>query len=77
MKTIIENSTRLSKYIFENETFIEIKDDRIITHSFIIADLNSTNASLIENIEAPEDWVGNKYFYTEEGLWELNPDYTE
>ena len=62
-KTIIQNSTRLSKYVFEDDVTITFKDGQIITPDFIIGDLNDTNATLVENVTAPADWYGNKYKY--------------
>ena len=76
MKTIIETSTDISKYIFEDDTEVSLDSDSIITPSLIIADMNSDNAELIENVTPPEDWAGCKYLYAD-SEWELNPDWID
>lgn len=69
MKTITENSTKLSKYLFEDSKTITIESDRIVigdtsNPDLIICDLNSSNATLTENVtDAPSDWIGCKYTY--------------
>jgi len=80
MKIIVEKSTNLVKYLFDDGVAIEMKEDSIITPDFIIADLNTTNATLIEDINessVPSDWIGNKYIYTETDGWQENPDWVE
>lgn len=78
MKTIIENSTGLSKYLLDDDAVVTMTDENITVGSpaeFIIADLNSGNATLTENVtDAPEDWAGNKYTY-DGTAWTLNPDW--
>lgn len=74
MKTIIELETQLSKYVFENDALIVFKDDSIETPIFIISDLNTSNAKMFENVNPPNDWIGNKYLFN--GVdWTLNPDW--
>ena len=69
MKTITENSTKLSKYLFEDSKTITVESDRIVigdtsNPDSIICDLNSSNATLTENVtDAPSDWIGCKYTY--------------
>jgi len=75
MKTIIEKETKISKYLAEDNTDITITDENIVFPDFIVWDMNSGNAELIEWVEAPSDWVWCKYIYNE--WFELNPDYTE
>lgn len=76
MKTIIENATDLSKYIFEDDVEITIDEATITTPDFIIADMNSDNATVIENVTPPEDWLGCKYLHAD-SEWVLNPDWAE
>lgn len=76
MKTIIENATDISKYVFEDDVEITIDETTITTPDFIIADLNSTNATLVENVTPPEDWTGCKYLYAD-SEWVLNPECVE
>lgn len=76
MKTIIELETQISKYVFENDAIIVFKDDSIETPTFIISDLNANNAKMFENVNPPNDWIGNKYLFN--GVdWTLNPEWIE
>ena len=69
MKTIVENSTNLSKYLFENDMTLNIGSEEIAVGDpsnldFYIGDLNSSNCTLHENVtNAPADWIGNKYTF--------------
>lgn len=76
MKTIIENTTKLSKYIFEDSDQISIESNKIVTPKFIIGDLNSSNSTLVDSVTPPEDWSGNKYTF-ENGTWTLNPNWVD
>ena len=76
MKTIVENSTNLSKYIFADDASITISSDNIITPNFIIADLNSGNSSMIENVTPPENWSGNRYTF-DGTSWSANSDWVD
>jgi len=76
MKTIIENATNLSKYVFEDDAAVTFTAANIETPNFIIADLNSENATMVEGVTLPEDWAGCKYTYAD-GAFALNPDWTD
>ena len=81
MKTIIQNSTNCSKYLFADDKQVTIKEDRIDIRDpnnldVIIADMNSSNATLIEGVTEPDDWYGCKYNYVN-GAWELCPDWVD
>lgn len=76
MKTIIENATDLSKYIFEDDVEITLDETTITTPNLIIADMNSSNATVVEDVTPPEDWMGCKYLYADTE-WELNPEWVE
>jgi hypothetical protein len=76
MKTIVENATGLSKYIFEDDTNVVLEESMIKTPEFHIADLNSNNATLIEGVTPPEGWVGNKYTYVD-GVWSVSSAWVE
>lgn len=77
MKTLITKDTRVSKYVFEDEAEVIIQDNLVITPNFVIADLNSSNAEIVEDVVVPEDWTGCKYLLAEDSSFVLNPDYTE
>jgi len=69
MKTIVENATNLSKYLFDDDKQVDMQTGQInmgapANLDFIIGDLNSGNATLHENVtNAPADWTGNKYTF--------------
>ena len=80
MKTIVETSTGLSKYLLADDVVITATANDITVGDpaqFIIADLNSSNATITENVtNAPEDWVGNKY-KLDGTTWSANPDWVD
>jgi hypothetical protein len=81
MKTIIENFNKVSKYLFADDKAVSveancIKVGDISSFDFIILDLNSNNATLIENVSEPLDWCGCKYKYINDA-WEVSPDWVE
>ena len=80
MKTIVETSTKLSKYLLaDNVALISTADNITVGDpaQFIIGDLNSTNTTVTENVtNAPSDWTGNKYKF-DSGTWSANPDWVE
>ena len=75
-KTIIQNATKKSSYIFDDDVAIQITDTTIITPNFIVSDLNSGNSTLVENVTPPEDWFGNKYLY-DSGVWTEDPNWVD
>jgi len=81
MKTIIENATKLSKYLLDDATPVTFLADRINVGDpnnldFIIGDLNEGNASLVENVptatdgtEVTVEFTGNFREAGVEGEW--------
>ena len=80
MKTIVETSTKLSKYLLADDVTITATANDITVGDpaqFIIADLNSGNTTITENVtNAPEDWTGNKYTF-DGTTWAANPDWVD
>lgn len=76
MKTLIENATKESKYIWADDAVVTLGDERTFTPEFVIGDMNSTNATLVENVTPPDDWAGCKYLY-DAGAWTLNPEWVD
>lgn len=77
-KTIIQNATKQSSYIFEDDVAIQLTDSTIITPNFIIGDLNSENATLVYDVTPPEDWFGNKYLYdVDTETWTQDPNWAD
>jgi len=80
MKTIVETSTKLSKYLLADNVALTETTENITVGDpvqFIIGDLNSTNTTVTENVtNAPSDWTGNKYKF-DSGTWSANPDWVE
>jgi len=67
MKTIVENSTGLSKFVYENDVVITMEADRIVIGDpefLIVACHNENDSTVYENVtDVPADWAGNKYMY--------------
>ena len=80
MKTIVETSSGLSKYLLADDVTITATADHITVGDpaqFIIGDLNSTTVTVTDNVtNAPEDWTGNKYTF-DGTTWTLNPDWVD
>jgi len=80
MKTIVETSTKLSKYLLADDVAITATADNITVGDpaqFIIGDLNSTTVTITESItNAPDDWTGNKY-KLDGTTWSANPDWVD
>jgi len=80
MKTIVETSSNLSKYLLADDVTITATATEITVGDpaqFIIADLNSTTVTITDNVtNAPEDWTGNKYFF-DGTTWSANPDWVD
>lgn len=72
MKTIVDNATNTSRYLFADDKSVTMGSDTITVGDpaeFIIGDLNSDNASLIEDVTEPEDWYGCKYTCDSDGTF--------
>ena len=80
MKTIVETSSGLSKYLLADDVTITATTDNITVGDpaqFIIGDLNSTTVTVTDNVtNAPDDWSGNKYTF-DGTAWTLNPDWVD
>ena len=80
MKTIVETSTKLSKYLLADDVAITATASDITVGDpaqFIIADLNSTTVTVTDGVtNAPDDWTGNKYFF-DGTTWTANPDWVD
>ena len=80
MKTIVETSSGLSKYLLADDVTITATAENIVVGDpaqFIIGDLNSTTVTVTDNVtNAPDDWSGNKYFF-DGTTWTLNPDWVD
>ena len=80
MKTIVETSSGLSKYLLADDVTITATAENITVGDpaqFIIGDLNSTTVTVTDNVSnAPADWTGNKYFF-DGTSWTLNPDWVD
>ena len=80
MKTIVETSSGLSKYLLADDVTITATADNITVGDpaqFIIGDLNSTTVTITDNVtNAPSDWAGNKY-KLDGTTWSANPDWVD
>ena len=80
-KTIVENSTKVSKYLFADDKEVSMASDKITVGSdpvdFHIGDLNSSNATLHSDVSnAPSDWYGNKYKF-DGSSWSANSAFVD
>ena len=76
MKTLIETSSTLSKYLWADNVEVFIEENFTTTPNLIIGDMKAANAILVTNVTPPNDWAGNKYFYSV-GTWTLNPQWVD
>ena len=80
MKTITKTDTNASLYIFDDDVVVDIQSGQTSVGdpvTLFIADCNSTNVALIENVTPPADWAGHKYFYTAADGWQSNPNWVD
>jgi len=77
MKTLVKGN--LSIYLFDDNKEVVVTNESITVGNpieFVVSDCNDTNTTMYENIIAPVDWVGGKYFF--DGTdWTLNPDWVD
>lgn len=79
MKTITRNEDNISIWMFADDKALDVQSDKIIVgdpEELIIADCNSSNVTVHENVTEPDDWFGWKYFY-DGTTWTLNPDWVD
>ncbi len=80
MKTIVETSSGLSKYLLADDVTITATADNITVGDpaqFIIGDLNSTTVTVTDGVtNAPENWTGNRYFF-DGTSWTANSDWVD
>tara|TARA_R110001632_G_scaffold64535_1_gene153401 strand:+ start:21 stop:278 length:258 start_codon:yes stop_codon:yes gene_type:complete len=80
MKTIVETSTKLSKYLLADNVAITSTADNITVGDpaqFIIGDLNSTTVTITDNVtNAPANWTGNRYKFDGTN-WTANPNWVD
>ena len=72
MKTIVDNATNTSRYLFADDKSVTMGSDTITVGDpaeFIIGDLNSNNATLITGVTEPDDWYGCKYTCASDGTF--------
>lgn len=78
MQTIVEIATGQSVFLFDDDVAISMSGNSISVGNPIemsIVDMNASTAILVQNVTAPDDWIGRKYLY-QDGKWELNPNWS-
>lgn len=80
MKTIVETSSGLSKYLLADDVQIISSANNIVVGDpirFTISDLNNGNATIMNNVtNAPSDWAGDKYFF-DGSTWTQNSNWVD
>ena len=80
MKTIVETSSGLSKYLLADDVTITATADNITVGDpaqFIIGDLNSTTVTVTDGVtNAPDNWTGNRYTF-DGTTWTANSDWVD
>lgn len=79
MKTIVLKESNISLYLFDDSMYVLIDSQKTTIGDpviYYVDDCNTENAILFEGVTQPEEWEVSKYFYTTEGGWVLNPDWT-
>ena len=64
MKTIVDNATNTSRFLLADDVTVTMGADSVTVGNpakFIISDLNSSNATLVEDVVEPADYHGHKY----------------
>ena len=79
MQTIVRNGTNISLYYYADNKTIDIGSDQTTisvggTPELIIADCNSSNATLHQGVDAKSDYWGWKYKH-DGSSWSANADY--
>lgn len=71
-------------FIFLDEEVVALTDNRMVVSGadgeelLIVADLNSSNVNHYTGVtDTPEDWIANKYFYTEEDGWVADENFSD
>ena len=81
MKTIVENSTKLSKFLYPDDKEILMGEDKITIGPVDNPELyvgchNVVDCTLYENVTEPDDWYGNKYTF-EDGVFTSVEDWID
>jgi hypothetical protein len=76
MKIIYENSTKCVKYQFADADSITMEEGKITTPNFIIADLNSTKATLVTGVSEKVGFKGDKFKWVSDN-WADNADWVD
>ena len=82
MKTITENSTNLSLYVYNDNRTVTIGSDKTVVSATssdkyevieenILMDVKSGTHTLHTGVTEPSNWVGNKYTF-DGSAWALN-----
>jgi hypothetical protein len=79
MQTIVRKDNNVSLYYLADSKTVNIGSDQTTiseggTLELIIADCNSSNATLHQGVDAKADWWGHKYKY-DGSSWSNNSDY--
>ena len=76
MKLILSNEDKVVKYLLEDDKAVALSAGNIVvgdpaSPDFIIGDMNSGNATLVEDVTAPTGWFGCKFKYVDDAWTEV------
>ena len=74
MKILVKNSDNLVLYQFANDVTVTLESNRVVTPNLHIADLNSSNCTLVTGVSEKADFKGGKYKW-ESDDWADNSDF--
>lgn len=73
MKTVLD-SDRVSTYIWYDDAVVTLTADGLYFDGNLCdASMTDANATIVEDVTAPEDWYGRKYMLID-GQWVPNPN---
>ena len=74
MKILVKNSDNIVLYQFADDVTVTLESNRVVTPNFHIADLNSSNCTLVTSVSEKADFKGGKYKWVSDN-WADNSDY--
>jgi len=74
MKILVKNSDNLVLYQFADDVKVKLESNRVVTPKLHIAEINSSNCTLVTGVSEKADFKGGKYKWVSDD-WADNSDY--